>query len=115
HCRYSPYRHSALLEIAYGRSGDKGNICNVGIAARRPEFMPVLQQSLTAEAVKDYLGHLVEGRVERFELPGLNALNFVLHDALGGGGTASLRFDPLGKGMAQILLECPIRVPKRML
>ncbi len=104
-----------LLRIAYGRSGDKGDICNVGIVARRPEFVPVLARELTAEKVKSYLAHLVDGRVERFELPGLHAFNFVLHEALGGGGTASLRFDPLGKGMAQILLECPIRVPVRML
>ena len=100
-----------LLEIAYGRSGDKGNICNVGIVARRPEFMPILRRELTAVKVKNYLSHLVKGKVERFELPGLHAFNFVLHEALGGGGTASLRFDPLGKGMAQILLEYPIRMP----
>lgn len=100
-----------LLQIAYGRSGDKGNISNVGIVARQPRFVPILRQELTAEKVKDYLAHLIEGHVERFELPGLNAFNFVLHEALGGGGTASLRFDPLGKGMAQILLECPINVP----
>ncbi len=104
-----------LLEIAYGRSGDKGNICNVGIVARRPEFVPILRRELTAVKVKTYLSHLVKGQVERFELPGLNAFNFVLHEALGGGGTASLRFDPLGKGMAQILLECPISVPVNLL
>lgn len=100
-----------LIRIAYGRSGDKGNICNVGIAARHPDFMPILRKELTAEKVQLYLGHLIEGKVERFELSGLNAFNFVLHDALGGGGTASLRFDPMGKGMAQVLLECPIEVP----
>ncbi|MEM7119303.1 MAG: acyclic terpene utilization AtuA family protein [Chloroflexota bacterium] len=104
-----------LLDIAYGRSGDKGNICNVGIVARRPEFVAVLRRELTETAVKSYLSHLVDGKVERFELPGLNAFNFVLHEALGGGGTASLRFDPLGKGMAQILLEMPVRVPKNLL
>ena len=103
-----------LLEIAYGRSGDKGNICNVGIVARRPEFVPILRRELTAVKVKTYLSHLVKGQVERFELPGLNAFNFVLHEALGG-GTASLRFDPLGKGMAQILLECLISVPMNLL
>ena len=102
----------SLLDIAYGRSGDKGDICNVGIVARRPEFVAVLRKELTETAVKNHLSHLVEGDVERFELPGLNAFNFVLHEALGGGGTASLRFDPMGKGMAQILLEMPIRVPK---
>lgn len=105
----------ALIEIAYGRSGDKGDICNVGIVARRPAFVAVLREQLTAVKVKQYLSHLVEGEVERFELPGLSAFNFVMHDALGGGGTASLRFDPLGKGMAQILLECPIDVPVALL
>ena len=100
-----------LRQIAYGRSGDKGNICNVGIVARQPEFLPILEETLTAEAVKTYLAHLVKGNVERFALPGLNAFNFVMHDALGGGGTASLRYDPLGKGMAQILLEMPIDMP----
>ena len=101
----------SLLDIAYGRSGDKGNLCNVGIVARRPEFVAVLRRELSAEKVRQYLNHLVEGKVERYELPGLNAFNFVLHNALGGGGTASLRFDPLGKGMAQILLEMPICTP----
>ena len=77
--------------------------------------MPVLRDQLTVEKVADYLGHLIEGEVERFELPGLSAFNFVLHDALGGGGTASLRFDPMGKGMAQILLECRVMVPVGLL
>ncbi len=104
------YRVVPLRMIAYGRSGDKGNIANVGIVARRAEFVEVLRRELTAEKVKDYLAHLVKGDVVRYELPGLQAFNFVMHDALDGGGTASLRFDPLGKGMAQILLECPIRV-----
>ena len=100
-----------LLELAYGRSGDKGNIANVGIVARRPEYVEILRREVTAERVKAHLAHLVEGEVVRYELPGLNAFNFVLHDALGGGGTASLRFDPLGKGMAQILLEMLIPLP----
>ena len=105
----------SLLDIAYGRSGDKGNICNVGIVARKPEFVPILEKELTAEKVKTFLSHLVDGEVERYELPGLNAFNFVLYEALGGGGTSSLRFDPLGKGMAQILLELPINVPTQLL
>lgn len=105
----------SLRKIAYGRSGDKGNIVNVGIVVREEAYLPILRRELTAEKVKEYLAHLVDGEVERFELPGLGAFNFVLHDALDGGGTASLRFDPLGKGMAQILLEMPIRVPMGML
>ena len=104
-----------LLQIAYGRSGDKGNICNVGIAARHPDFVPILRRELTDIRVKAYLNHLVKGDVERFELPGLDAFNFVLHEALDGGGTSSLRFDPLGKGIAQILLECPIAIPAQLL
>ncbi|MCB8943650.1 MAG: DUF1446 domain-containing protein [Ardenticatenaceae bacterium] len=111
----SPVVTVPLLRIAYGRSGDKGDICNVGIVARRPEFVEVIRRELTADYVKTYLAHLVHGNVERFELPGLAAFNFVLYEALDGGGTASLRFDPLGKGMAQILLECPISVPSDLL
>ncbi len=115
-----PVIKSALIEvplrkIAYGRSGDKGDISNVGIVARRPTLVEVLRRELTAEKVKDYLGHLVQGKVERFELPGLGAFNFVMHGALDGGGTASLRFDPLGKGMAQILLECMVQVEARLI
>ena len=87
----------------------------MGIVARSPELVPVLRQELTAERVKDYLAHLVLGEVTRYELPGLNAFNFVMTEALDGGGTSSLRFDPLGKGMAQILLEMPISVPVELL
>ena len=104
-----------LIWLAYGRSGDKGDVCNVGIAARHPDFVAVIERGLTAEIVKTYLGHLVEGKVERFTLPGLNAFNFVCYEALAGGGTASLRFDPQGKAMAQMLLDCPIEIPSRML
>ena len=100
-----------LLDVAYGRSGDKGNICNVGIVARHPDLVPVLRDHLTADVVQSFLAHLVDGPVKRFELPGLNAFNFVMQNALGGGGTSSLRLDPLGKGMAQILLDMEIRVP----
>ncbi|MEM7336942.1 MAG: acyclic terpene utilization AtuA family protein [Chloroflexota bacterium] len=112
---YEDWVEVSLLDVAYGRSGDKGNTCNIGIVARKPELVPVLHQELTAEKVKTYLSQLVEGEVERFELPGLNAFNFLCHEALGGGGTASLRFDPLGKGMAQILLEMPIKVPQALI
>lgn len=104
-----------LREVAYGRSGDKGNVSNVGIVARRAELVPVLRREVTTERVREFLRHLVQGEVVRYELPGLNAFNFVMQDALGGGGTASLRFDPLGKGMAQILLEMTVSVPENML
>lgn len=74
--------------------------------------MPLLWQRVTPEVVQGYFAHLVKGRVERFALPGIAAINFVLHDALDGGGPASGRFDPLGKGMAQMLLDLPMAVPE---
>jgi hypothetical protein len=104
-----------LLRLAWGRSGDKGDTANIGIIARRPEFLPLLRAQLTPAAVKQYLSHLVQGEVERFEVPGIYALNFLMHDALGGGGMASLRVDPLAKGYAQMLLDFPVVVPEEWL
>lgn len=104
-----------LIRLAYGRSGDKGDISNIGIMARDPAFLPVLHSQVTTESVRNYLAHLVKGQVVRYELPGFNAYNFVCEQALGGGGMASLRNDPLGKGMAQILLSMPIAVPTALL
>ena len=101
-----------LVRLAWARSGDKGNLSNVGVVARRPEWLPLLWDALTPERVGAYLAHLVRGRIERFELPGIAAINLVLHDALDGGGPASRRLDPLGKGMAQILLDMPVDVPR---
>ena len=101
-----------LIKLAYARSGDKGDSSNVGIVARKPEYLPWIAGQVTATAVADYLRHLVKGRVTRYALPGVGALNFVLEEALGGGGMASLRSDPLGKGMAQIVLSMPVRVPR---
>jgi hypothetical protein len=103
-----------LIKLAYGRSGDKGDISNIGIMARKPEFLPIISTQVTEQRVKDYLGHLVKGKVTRYSLPGIDAFNFVCEQALGGGGMASLRNDPLGKGMAQILLSLPVRVPASM-
>ena len=100
-----------LVELAFARSGDKGNISNIGVIARRPEWLPLLWHRVTPEAVQRHFSHLVEGRVERFLLPGIDAMNLMLHDALAGGGPASARFDPLGKGMAQMLLDMPVAVP----
>lgn len=100
-----------LRWLARGRSGDKGNTANIGILARSPELVPVLRAQLTADRVKQFLAHLVHGEVRRHEWPGLAGWNFVCRDALGGGGIASLRFDPQGKALAQILLELPIEVP----
>jgi hypothetical protein len=104
-----------LVSVAYGRSGDKGDISNIGIIARRPELLPYLRSELTEARVAAHLAHLVKGKVTRYDLPGLDALNFVCEQALGGGGAASLRNDPLGKGMAQILLAMPVKVPRELL
>jgi hypothetical protein len=100
-----------LVQLAWARSGDKGNHSNIGVIARRPEWLPWLRGQLTPERVKDWLGHLVAGEVTRYEVPGIHALNFLCTEALDGGGMASLRNDPLGKGMAQILLAMPVAVP----
>jgi hypothetical protein len=100
-----------LVRLAFGRSGDKGNSSNIGIIARRPEWLPLLREQLTEGRVKAWLGHLVEGDVTRYDLPGIHAMNFLCTRALDGGGMASLRNDPLGKGMGQILLAMPVRVP----
>jgi hypothetical protein len=100
-----------LVQLAWARSGDKGDHSNIGVIARRPEWLPWLRGQLTPERVKTWLGHLVEGDVLRYDLPGIHAMNFVCTEALDGGGMASLRNDPLGKGMAQILLAMPVAVP----
>ena len=99
-----------LIRLAYGRSGDKGDTSNIGILARHARYLPLLRAQLTESAVRAYLAHLVHGPVTRYELPGIGAFNFVCEEALGGGGMASLRTDPLGKSMAQILLSMPLRV-----
>jgi hypothetical protein len=101
-----------LIRFAWARSGDKGDLSNIGVVARRAEWLPLLWERLTPMRVKSWLGHFVRGEVERFHLPGIDAINFVLHDALDGGGPSSRRLDPLGKAMAQILLEMPIEVPR---
>ena len=100
-----------LVRIAHARSGDKGDTCNVGVIARRPELFPVLLDVLGPDVVAARLAHLVQGEVRRYLLPGIHAVNFVLERALDGGGTTSLRVDPLGKSMAQLLLDMPVEVP----
>jgi hypothetical protein len=101
-----------LIRLAWARSGDKGDTSNIGVIARRPEWLPLLRAQLTEARVAEHLAHLVKGPVTRHEVPGIHAFNFVCEQALGGGGMASLRNDPLGKGMGQILLAMPVRVPK---
>lgn len=103
-----------LLQLAWARSGDKGNLSNIGLVARRPEWLPLLWDRVTPQAVRAYFAHLVHGRVERFYLPGIAAMNLLLHDALDGGGPSSMRMDPLGKGMAQMLLDMRIKVPRSL-
>ena len=101
-----------LIALAYGRSGDKGDDANIGVIARRAGDLPYLRAALTEDAVADWFGHFLAGRVRRFEWPALPGFNFVLENALGGGGTASLRKDPQGKTYAQILMEMPVPVPR---
>lgn len=100
-----------LIAIAHARSGDKGADANIGVRARHPELAAILRDQLTAERVADWLAHRIDGPVRRYEVPGIHAFNFVLSDALGGGGISSLRFDPQGKAYAQQLLDIPVRVP----
>ncbi|MDH3491306.1 MAG: DUF1446 domain-containing protein [Gammaproteobacteria bacterium] len=103
-----------LGRLVYARSGDKGRNANVGVIARHSDYVPIMLGQLTASAVADYFAHLLDGTVERFEMPGLNALNFVLTDALGGGGGGSLRVDSQGKSFAQMLLSMTVKVPPEM-
>lgn len=100
-----------LIALAHGRSGDKGDIGNIGVIARKAEYLPWIRRSATETAVARYFEHYVKGKVERFEWPGLNGLNFLLHEALAGGGIASLRHDPQGKALAQIFMDFPVEVP----
>jgi hypothetical protein len=100
-----------LLELAHARSGDKGDTANVGVIARRPEFYPVLVRELTVERVAAHFAGMLTGGVERFELPNLGALNFLLHGALGGGGTVSLKTDAQGKTLGTALLRMEVEVP----
>lgn len=100
-----------LIALAHGRSGDKGDIANIGILARRAEYLPWIRRSLTEESVREYFAHFAAGEVVRYDWPGLDGLNFLLHQGLGGGGIASLRHDPQGKALAQILMDIPVEVP----
>ncbi|MBM3650126.1 MAG: DUF1446 domain-containing protein [Alphaproteobacteria bacterium] len=100
-----------LIALAYGRSGDKGDNANIGIFARAPEYQPILDSEVTEEAVAKYFAHRIQGTVSRWRLPGIDGFNFLLRQALGGGGMASLKADPLAKAFAQMLLDMPVRVP----
>ena len=104
-----------LIQLAYARSGDKGDTSNIGIIARQHAFLPYIKAAVTEETVAAWLAHLVKGRVTRYDLPGIHAVNFVCEQALGGGGMSSLRNDPLGKGMAQMVLDMPVQIPTKLL
>ncbi len=111
-------RSIRLGALAWARSGDKGDICNIGIAARRPEYLPYIAAALDAATMARFYGHMFAdgaGRVDRYYLPGSHALNFMLHDALDGGCTASMRFDPLGKSAAQEILDFEVPIPASLL
>lgn len=99
-----------LVDIAHARSGDKGDTANVGLIAFNEEHYPLLVEKVTADAVKEHFGEMVKGDVERFELPNLHALNFLLHESLGGGGTLSLMTDAQGKTFSTALLRMYIDV-----
>lgn len=101
-----------LLKLAHARSGDKGDTANVGLLALTPEVYPVLVREVTAERVKNHFEGICHGSVERFELPNLHALNFLLHESLGGGGTLSLMTDAQGKTFSTALLRMTIDVPE---
>jgi hypothetical protein len=99
-----------LVELAHARSGDKGDTANVGLIAREPKWYPVLEREVTAARVAEHFHGMLTGGVERFELPNLHALNFLLHGALGGGGTLSLKTDAQGKTLSTALLRMEIEV-----
>src|SRR5918999_5556412 len=101
-----------LLKLAHARSGDKGDTANVGLIALRDEFYPVLAREVTAERVKKHFTGICKGEVERYELPNLKALNFLLHESLGGGGTLSLMTDAQGKTFSTALLRMEIDIPE---
>ena len=103
-----------LLDICHGRSGDKGDTANVGLIARKKKYYPVIEKYVTVERVKKHFEGIVLGSVERYELPNLWALNFLLHNALGGGGTKSLKNDAQGKTLAAALLKMEIEVSEKI-
>ena len=111
----APFVRLPLLRIAHARSGDKGDTANIGVIARSPKAYDFLCQWLTPERVHNYFAHVVLGEVHRYQLPGFCAFNFVMTKALGGGGVASLRYDPQGKALAQMLLDLDVDVPQHVL
>lgn len=104
-----------LIHLAHARSGDKGDTSNIGLIARESKFYPVLVREVTADRVKQHFEELCHGTVERYEIPNLEALNFLLNESLDGGGTMSLRSDPQGKTYSTALLRMEVEVPDDLL
>ena len=99
-----------LVQLAHARSGDKGDTANIGLIALKPEYYEILKKEVTPEKVKEHFKGICEGKVERFELPNIGALNFLLHNSLGGGGTMTLKHDAQGKTLSTALLRMEIDV-----
>ena len=103
-----------LIKLAYARSGDKGDHANIGVIARRKDYFDFINRELSPSRISKFFSHVLKGDVLKWELPGINGLNFLLKNSLGGGGMASLNLDPQGKAYAQQLLEYPIPVTKEI-
>lgn len=106
-----PYERVPLRLLCWARSGDKGNLANCALIARKAEYLPLLRHAVTAERVRQYFSRRVKGKVERFDMPGIGGMNFLLHEALGGGGMSTLHSDPLAKTFGQVLLLMEVDVP----
>ncbi|MDI6803408.1 MAG: hypothetical protein QME58_06125 [Bacteroidota bacterium] len=103
-----------LSQICHSRSGDKGDTANIGLIARKPEYYDIIQKYVTAEKVKEHFKGICLGRVERFDLPNLGAINFLLYESLGGGGTVSLKNDAQGKTLSSALLRMKIEIKEKI-
>lgn len=104
----------SLSQICHARSGDKGDTANIGLIARKPEYYDIIEKYVTAEKVREHFKGICFGKVERFELPNLGALNFLLYESLGGGGTVSLKNDAQGKTLGLALLRMNIEIEERI-
>lgn len=104
-----------LVKLAHSRSGDKGDTANIGLIALKPEYYEILKMEVTPEKVKEHFKGICRGKVERFELPNIGALNFLLHNSLGGGGTMTLKHDAQGKTLSTALLRMEIDVDENLI